>query len=293
MLLVFSGMSGVAATWASSVGTPSQGDVIPPWQYPINPSNTPTTLGCFKYDASQSTWIREPCLPPSVSSHIPRPQEGAKAGVTGEASKGLINYGYVDVFADPKYGWKDSVQGSGGYSIQANTNGFPVSGNTYAVQFTLQNLPGGGAYLCIWTIDVTTQSYPNDCQSIPNIPLTVADEYMNGWAYGGNLGIQFCENDRTTCWYNLESDSIGLESHWKGLTGTALGYGGGSQLIFLTGPKQSTINVQIGMYKPSKPYVAGEIGASTLETNNLHYTSRTSPTCSSDWCTMWTYSKTK
>jgi hypothetical protein len=212
--------------------------------------------------------------------------------VTGEASKKDINYGYVDVFPYVPYGDSDSGQGSGAYSIQANTNGFSVSGNNYAVQFTLQNDPSSGNdYLCIWTNDVTTQSYNNNCQNLPLISLSsISSGYMNGWAYGGVVGVQFCLNTRTDCWYNSESDSLGLATHWKSLTGTVLGYGGSSKLTIFGGTSTPDINVQTGIYKPDKPFVAGEIGASTGESNNLSYHYNTKPTCAGGWCTMWTYS---
>lgn len=289
-LLLLSGSSQIA----SASGDTSTVDPVSPDIYPISTSNTPTATGCFAYDASLSSWTQEQCVSSSTASGIPRPLEGGSAGVKGEASKIDINYGYVEVFPNAYYGVTDSVTGAGAYSIQANTNGFSVGGNNYAVQFTIQNDPSSGNdYLCIWSNDVTTQTYNNYCQNIPNISITsMSSGYLYGWAYGGSMGIQFCLNGRTQCWYNSESDSIGLESHWKGLTGTVLGYGGGSKVTFIKGTAIPTNNVLTGIYKPKSPYDAGEIGASTAETNNLHYTSTTKPSCASHWCTMWTYSST-
>jgi hypothetical protein len=212
--------------------------------------------------------------------------------VKGEASKNDINYGYVEVFPYTPYGASDSMLGAGAYSVQANTNGFSVSGDNYAVQFTLQNDPSSGNdYMCIWINDVTTQNYSNNCQSLPMISLSsMSSGYMYGWAYGGNIGMQFCLNGRTTCWYNSESDSVGLASNWKGLTGTVLGNGGGSKLTIYGGTATPYIHVLTGVYKPTKPFDSGEIGAGTQETNNLFYTSTTKPSCAGHWCTMWTYS---
>jgi hypothetical protein len=273
---------------------------IPPGLYPINPSNTPTALGCFKYFATIKQWLQEQCTPASVARTIPHPISGFVGGtggnVYGEASKNTIGYGYVDVF--PKLNPyapvpDDSISGFGAYSVQGNTNGFGVSGSTdnYAVQFTAQNLPSDGTdYMCIWSIDVTTQNYNNNCQTIGNISVVVlTSAYMYGWAAGGNLGIEYCINGRTTCWYNSESDSIGLQGHWKSLSGSLLGYGGGSDLQFSSGGLANAVNVETGLYSPKSPYVAGQIGASTGESNTLFYTGNTKPTCSSHWCTMWTY----
>ncbi|MDA4113764.1 MAG: hypothetical protein OK474_06935 [Thaumarchaeota archaeon] len=292
LILLSGSLQILTASGAPSPALPSSARPIPPSQYPINPSNTPTATGCFRYDASRSSWIQQQCTPSSVSSSIPKPKEGGTAGVKGEASKNDVNYGYVQVFPYVPYGESDSGVGSGSYSLQANTNGFSVGGNNYVVQFTLQNdQSSGNDYLCIWTIDITTNDYNTDCQNLPNISLSsMSNGYMNGWAYGGLLGVQFCLNTRTDCWYTSESDSIGLESHWKGLTGTVLGYGASSKLTIFGGTATPYVHVLTGLYKPKSPFNSGEIGANTAETNNLHYTSTTTPTCASGWCTNWTYS---
>ena len=282
---------------------------IPGGPFPIILPNTPTQKGCYKYVASQKGWITETC---HVNIPLPKLTEGGSSGVTGEASTSSIGYGYVAVYPNFVYGEKDSGVGGGAFSVQANSNGFVTSpgGDTMWVQFTVQNDPGfKGPYpdqdlFCIWTVDVTTQDYNNDCENISLISIRGTSylptpspntlDYMYGAAtnsqtYGDMLSAQFCLNGRTNCWY-INTNDIGLAGRWTGLTGTILGYGGGSKATFSNsayGGKPLFL-VETGIYQPTKPSTSGEEKVGTLETSNLKYASTGgTPSCSGGWCTTF------
>ena len=187
----------------------------------------------------------------------------------------------------------DSLQGSGAFSVQANTNGFVIGGINYAVQVTIQNTPSSNDF-CIWQIDVTDQNYNNDCMGVPvisNINTNTLD-YLYLANAGGLLSAQYCLNSRTNCYYLTTNDNIGLKGHWIGLTGTILGYGGGSKATFFnSGTKKPVVDVHTGIYQSTKPFINGEIGAATVETNNLHITFTGTISCSGGWCAVWVDSK--
>jgi hypothetical protein len=60
------------------------------------------------------------------------------------------------------------------WSVQDNVNGWtitsgPNAGDTAWVQFTIQS-NGSTNAICIWNIDLTSQTYPNKCYAPPNPP---------------------------------------------------------------------------------------------------------------------------
>ena len=248
----------------------------------------PTAIGCYHYVQSASKWSAVQCLGADVASKIPHPTEGGSSGVTGQASTKTFTQGAIAVIPTDPSGVKDAVYGSGAYSIQANTNGFVNGGKLYATQFTIQNSPSAD-YFCTWTVDVTDQKYPNKCLTIPVIQTkTMIYGIILGTTQSGKVTNEFCSFttsiSTTSCWTITKTDTSGLGSHWTGLTGSILGYGDGSQVNFLGSSPQLVVETDI--YKPSSPSVSGEIGANTVETNNLHYVG--SPTTSFS-TTGWSY----
>jgi hypothetical protein len=287
LILAISFLSGLPA---ALVPTFAESNVVANSQM-FNVTNIPTpptAIGCYSYVQSSATWRIVQCLSASVSSTIPHPTEGGSFGVTGEASTKIFTKGAIAVIPTDPSGVKDLVYGSGAYSIQANTNGFTNGGKLYATQFTIQNSPTAD-YFCIWTVDVTDQKYPNKCLSIPIIQAkNIIFGIMFGSTQSGKVTNEFCSFttsiSTTGCWSITKTDTSGLGTHWKGITGSILGYGGGSQVNFLgTSPQ---LIVQTDIYKPTSPLVSGEIGANTVETNNLHYVG--SPTTSFS-TTDWSY----
>lgn len=142
-------------------------------------------------------------------------------------------------------GETDTVNGSGAFSIQTNTNFFTGLNKDWCwVQFVLQNYPNEDvpqAPLCVWVFDVTENDWTHTvCMYVPIQYLS--STYRAGiWGYAmrghsqyvlstiaivpagdGNIGI-----------YSVVAvDVFGLHANWHAVTGTILGAGSGSQANF-------------------------------------------------------------
>jgi hypothetical protein len=251
--------------------------------------------GCYALSPGANSWTSVTCDTSQQASKLPKPTEGGSHGVKGESSESLIIQGVIDYYPSvpSSPGISDSSKGSGSFSVQANTNGFTGNnGQLDWVQFTDQNNAGSPSNnFCIWNVDITTQNYDNNCMSLPyymvglyGIPWL----YMYGGAPGnGNLYAEFCMESTKYCYsisapdeYCLGGCSAEFDKFFS-LTGTILGYGGGSEASFVKG---STLTTNVALYKPTKPFASGEQNVITDEENNLPTQSTSSGGCSGGYC---------
>lgn len=261
---------------------------------------TSLAQGCYVLSPNSNSWTQVACETAQQASKLPKPTEGGSHGVEGESAENLISAGAINYYPSvpSSPGISDSSKGSGSFSVQANTNGFQgVNGQLDWVQFTDQNDAGSPSNnFCIWNVDITTQNYNNNCMSLPyymvglyGIPWL----FMEGYAPGnGYLYAEFCMESSKYCYSISASDEYCLgggncdggsmfDQFWS-MTGTVLGYGGGSKASFVSGSSLSTL---VGLWdNPSKPYASGEQLVITNEENNLPTQSTSFSGCSGGWC---------
>jgi len=261
----------------------------------VNPSSLPplpNEVGCYVLTHNvTSNWQNTACMSTAFASTMPKPTEGGSSGVEGVGGgAGVLTAGYLQIGFSTFSGESDSSVGSNDWSIQLNTNEFTVGGTQYWVQYVEQNYPTyftffGYATLCIWQVDVTTQSYPNSCVSTSIQTLsTSASPNITGYlsTSGGTnyLNTEYCENG-TTCWAVKATDTNGLTGRWSDATGTILGEGGGSTADF-THPTSET--TEIVALASSSFSGHSENTVTTAEMNNLNL-GTVSFSCNSDSCT--------
>lgn len=244
-------------------------------------TQTPNQKGCHEYAASSNIWRSIDCSSPRIGDSMPTPLEGGRSStLLGLTSPGVINYGYSSIYiVNPGFTPEtDPSVGQNGFSIQANTNGFLGSnGDLDAVQFTFQNSPNWlylvwapWAAVCVWNIDVTTQSYQSTCLNTPNQTLDYGySATVYGSASGGMLTATFCVSG--TCWSVTAPDKYGLSSKWTQLNGNILGIGNGSQAQFDGGEVANTVDIH-AIGGPAT-IISQTSSVVTLETNNLAYAS--------------------
>lgn len=247
----------------------------------------PTTTGCYHYNGK--VWANIPCLTSEEMKEFKKPTVGNSFGVHGlrDSSSAIQSYGLTDVQFSTYNGETDSQYGTAQniWSIQLNPNQWHKTGSTdwYTVQFTEQNrnTPTGKG-VCVWQINVSTQSYTSNCSPVPL--QTLSSSYhgsVEGKTFSnGNIQSQYCNIGTTTqCWAVVTTDLNQARTHWLSSSGTILGYGGGSQANFVS-PTSLVTNVKTG--PASSATTLWDYG--TQETANLNYgTSSTS--CAFSLCT--------
>ena len=244
----------------------------------------PEGLGCYVHPNATSAWLFAPCLPSETQVNL-RPNEGGGSnGVAiygGDATNSTeISYSSITVEMEGTYsGETDSSWGNDSFSIQLNTNAFTGSnGDQYAVQATEQSSPNspGIAQVCIWEVDITTQSYPNACTdtSTQMLSANYEGEVTLNIASNGDLGTEFCNVSNEECWGVVTGDNISLGSsgNWIQSSGAMLGVGGSSEAEFTSPTSMASL---ISMYDGSG--LDESLGSSTLtdESNNLSYQAST------------------
>lgn len=253
----------------------------------------PRSFGCF--DASPGSWHSVRCATPAyISAHVPHPAEDL-SGVGGRTVEKSTAAPFTggEVYAAPLLPAVDidSQFGVGAYSLQDNVFFTGASGHLDSVQFTDQT---AGAYnnVCIWQVDVTTQSYTPTCLPFPTAAFGSSIVAIEGVVLApGILGVSAMSDNGTILGVVIAADIYGLESghRWNNNSGSVLGYGNGSKATFL--PTDEVIAVRstscikdAGFLTftaacPSAPveplaytgYQPGSLtlGAFTVESNNL------------------------
>jgi hypothetical protein len=190
----------------------------------------PTTPGCYSY--INATWVSKACASAAyIQQHIPHPELLAGVGESSPLPKGAGPFDLGVVSAQVMAGGSDTdtTYGAGHYSLQDNTMFTGTNGHADGVQFTDQS-GGGWDNLCIWQVDVTTQTYTPVCLPLPLSKRVVTVE---GWSQSGVLS-DMMKTTSGPIGSVVVGDIYGLGSggRWNNNSGSVLGYGNGSQAAF-------------------------------------------------------------
>jgi hypothetical protein len=246
----------------------------------------PDAPGCYVYQSGQ--WATASCASQSyIQQHIPHPE--VLSGIGGEtAPTKAPPFDLSVVSANVIAGGSDvdSRYGAGYYSLQNNVLFHGSNGHLDGVQFTDQS-GGGWDNLCIWQVDVTTQSYTPSC-----FPLltSVRVSSVEGWSQTGVLGDMM----NTTAGPAValvvpDLYGLGSKGRWNNDSGSVLGFGDGSQAVFSSTEERIGVVASVCMDKAGfinftlpchskalQPlaytgYTPGPLtyGVGTLESNNL------------------------
>ncbi len=182
------------------------------------------------------------------------------------------------------------------WSFQSTTNIFAVptghsnSGDAAAVQFVIQS-NGSTSAICIWNVDVTSQSYPNQCV-VPSPQQRSgglqAFDYGNIAGYANSNGtlsmvaeLSWVPSGQPNQYSVVTNDANGLAGNWTAMSGGLLGLGGGSQAQLTNAEVVTEVlgatctgDTQAGSpicapptLQPNGTVFVG--GTGTVETNNL------------------------
>lgn len=324
---------------AASAGSPTQGQtVLKPDAPPL-----PHVEGCYTDSMVASTgqyqgWQKVPCATSQQLANLSHPEEGNGGspgiyGIQSEAKLVLplisitprLQSGFVAVWELPNFQSEtDSIQGSGYFSIQLNTNAFKGSNaHTDAVQFTIQTIPGYDTFVCVWnnypgagsynktcvTAGWTGASWPTgDCGTCAaTIYGTVVPGISNRQGFRPTVleAQAYMPWVGSTLYGVVAGDTYGLQKNWYVGSGTILGQGGKSDAVFTAAnPSQdvtitqvTTSTCQIASFWNCSIILAqhGALVNSpvTLESNNMSpvpvfgpngSTEPIAPTCFEDGC---------
>jgi hypothetical protein len=197
----------------------------------------PRSFGC--YDASPGSWRSVQCATPAyISAHIPHPVEDL-SGVGGRTVEKSTAAPFAggEVYAAPLLPAVDidSQFGVGAYSLQDNVFFTGAGSHLDSVQFTDQTA-GANDNVCVWQVDVTTQSYTPTCLPFPTAVFGSSIVAVEGVVLApGILGVSAMSGNGTILGVIIAPDIYRLESghRWNNNSGSVLGYGNGSKATFL------------------------------------------------------------
>jgi hypothetical protein len=297
--LVGAASSGTVTATANTGSTGSQVNIV--GVGPAAPSGThlripppPHRLGCYRYDGNG--WRKVPCDTQAyIKQHVPHPEvlAGLSGGVKVVRHK-TEKSGPIDVsdivaqdVLEQFTGEYDTKYGPYAASLQNNEFFVGNNGAEDGVQFTDQTISGENN-VCVWQIDIATQSYTPECNSV------LGGDSINqveGAAYAGILTVGAASDGNGSAIAVNVADiyGLGVGNRWNNSSGGVLGYGEGSQAVYENTEMEMALEVSsclnddgfIGFsvfcLKPKlKPaaYVSYSPGPSTngyktVETNNL------------------------
>ena len=231
---------------------PPKSPAIPPTALPPPP---PDKIGCYVY--AHNGWKDTPCAPQDyINQHFGRPD--AQITVSSNVTAPLV-YGQLEVtlpavqseqnaFLASTASISPLCQSTGSpvpnqWSIQNNTNEWTIAsgsqaGDRAADQFTLQ-ANGTNTAICIWQVNVTSQSYPNSCV-MPNVPQRAgglqpfdAGNTAVTITPSGNISMEgaltWVQSGQPNIYGVVAADSFGLAQGWSQVSGGILGMGVCSQ----------------------------------------------------------------
>jgi hypothetical protein len=242
-------------------------------------------------------WKSIPCATKEfIDANFPHPD--VQLTVTSPNTTPLV-FGQIDVTISQVSSITDVLSGSSNanrWSFQSTTNIFPVpsghsnAGNAAAVQFVIQS-NGSTSAICIWNVDVTSQSYPNQCvtPSAQQRPGGLQPfDYGNIAGYvnsNGTLSIvaelSWVPSGQPNQYAVVANDANGLAGNWTAMSGGLLGLGSGSQAQLTNAEVVTQVlastcasDTQAGSpicapptLQPNGTVYVG--GTGTVETNNL------------------------
>ena len=271
---------------------PPTSPAIPP---PALPPPPPPVVGC--YVNTRNGWQSTPCATKAfMDANFPHPD--VQLTVTSPDTTPLV-FGQIDVTVPQVASITDVSGGSSNanrWSFQSTTNIFAVpaghsnTGDAAAVQFVIQS-NGSTSAICIWNVDVTAQSYPNQCV-VPSPQQRSgglqAFDYGNIAGYANSNGtltmvaeLSWIPSGQPNQYSVVTNDSNALAGNWTAMSGGLLGLGGGSQAQLTNAEVVTQVlaatctgDTQAGspicappLYQPNGTVFVG--GTGTVETNNL------------------------
>lgn len=269
---------------------PPAAGTVPARLPPRLPPPPSPVVGC--YVNTKNGWRSTPCATDAfIRSNFVPPD--AQLTATSAATPKIV-FGQIAVTL-PQIGSVTDGATPNKFSLQETTNLWTVApgnptgaGDTAAVQFVIQ-ANGSTSGICIWQVDVTTQSYPNTCVTAQQRPGNIqAFDAGNVAGYVNSNGtitmvaqLSWVPNGQPNQYAVVANDTFGLGANWSAVSGGMLGMGGGSQAVFtnasmFTQAVGSTCRGDIDGTSPVcappllQPNVTAYVGGTgTVETNNL------------------------
>jgi hypothetical protein len=296
----------------------------PPVERPglgVNARTPPRKPGCFKYQNGE--WQETPCTSEEyVRRNFPPPippysiKSNQRILIFSKPSfpyRMPLRVASVRLshLSDPSVATlTDSLAGKDAFSIQVNTNFFPLNnGDTGWVQFVLQSQPNKNDQLCVWRWDVTTQNYYTPtCTTVPKErfvfgpgnPYPAGGQQTTFVGIGADIGetsevagiLDDTQSDgvtRLTAWayvpwapftaYAVTTlDTVGLRGRWTEISGDILGLGNGSQANFTRTKLKNEIEASSCVFGQCpdaslgtlEKYASSSLQGVTAETSNLN-----------------------
>jgi hypothetical protein len=277
---------------ACPTAPPPTSPAIPP---PALPPPPPPVVGC--YMNTRNGWKNIPCATKAfIDAHFPHPD--VQLTVTSPNTTPLV-FGQIDATVTQVSSITDVLGSSSNaneWSFQSTTNIFAVpgghsnAGNAAAVQFVIQS-NGSASAICSWNVDVTAQSYPNQCVT-PSAQQRAgglqAFDYGNIAGYVNSNGtlsmvaeLSWTPSGQPNQYAVVANDANGLAGNWTAMSGGLLGIGNGSQAQLANAEVVTQVlaatcasDTQAGSpicapptLQPNGTVYVG--GTGTVETNNL------------------------
>ncbi len=153
-----------------------------------------------------------------------------------------VQFNQVGAESNAPPGVFDAAAGTpGGWSLQNNSDWFiGNNGDWDWVQFTIQS-GGISNRLCIWNIDVTTNTYNPTCSLVPQRAgglktgdYGIVSGYADPSAQSLIMLAQFSwvESGQPDAFILVAPDQFNLAKSWSQISGSVLGLGGGSEAVF-------------------------------------------------------------
>jgi hypothetical protein len=254
----------------------------------------PSRVGCYTFRLQR--WIRIRCAPQAyvlrhfrhpeledgIASTPVAPPPAAPSFVFGSLSMRFVKVGSEeDIYVNPKTKVVTNTPNS--WSIQNNAIFVGSNKQEDGIQFAEQAPQKGPVGICIWQVDIVTQTYPTTCVTAPplSIPLAAGDTAdLSGYIRAGSL-LAFVATvpGRAKSFAVVAKDKYGLAGRWHNITGSVLGFGEGSEAKFSSAEIETFVDVETCIGAPGsatcpqEPKLKGHAYSSyngqTAETNDL------------------------
>jgi hypothetical protein len=277
--------AGASAVGGGKGGQPPSPPKLPP---------PPPRVGCYRFRTD--AWLRVACATQKyVRSHFPHPEledgvfsspveqpPAAPSFVFGSLSLRFVKVGSEeDIYINPKT--KVVTRTPNSWSIQNNAIFVGSNKQEDGIQFAEQSPRKGPVGICIWQVDITTQTYPTTCTTTSpvSVPLTAGDTAnLSGYIRaGGLLAFVATAPGRAKAYAVVAKDKYGLAGRWQNITGSILGFGEGSHAEFSSAEVETFVDVETCIGEsgsatcPREPRLKGHAYTSfngqTAETNDL------------------------
>jgi len=275
---------------ASAVGGGNNGQSTLPPKLPPPPA----MVGCYRFRTD--AWLRVPCATRRfIRRHFPHPElengifskpverpPSAPSFVFGSLSLRFVKVGSEeDIYVNPKT--KVVTHTPNSWSIQNNAIFVGNNKQEDGIQFAEQSPRKGPVGICIWQVDIATQTYPTTCTTTSpvSVPLTAGDtaSLSGSIRAGGLLAFVATAPGREKAYAVVAKDKYGLAGRWHNITGSILGFGEGSQAKFSSAEIETFVDVETCIGEPGsatcpqEPKLKGHAYTSyngqTAETNDL------------------------